>query len=565
MNRAQRRQQEQHQRSQKDTGNALNLRVVLNESVAHLQGGRFAQAESGFLHILEEMPRHADSLHFLGIIAYRRGALPKARDFIEQAIQVDGTKPHYYFNQGLVLHANGQLAAAVEAYKQAASLKTDYYEAYANLGNVYRDAVNLPKAVEAYQQSIASKPGYADGYNNLGVAYKEQKNLDQAVEAFQQALAINPNHAEAHYNIGTVLHEQEKQDGAIRAFEQALRLKPHYANAHHHLGLSYLWKGHIEAAVSALRHSADCSQNHGKSFSLQSVYKSRVKHDAEQVQYLMAHGLLGKEHAGYCEALQLLQTRALETDSDSVRMVISREECEAIAPSFNRILHYANCPLLSQEAVNPTLDVVEIQKRYNQQQPEIMFVDDLLTEEALASLRRFCLESTIWKKDYENGYIGALLGEGFSSPLLLQISEELRVRFPKIFRRHRLVQSWAFKQDSQRRGLNIHADAAAVNVNFWVTPDEANQDPTSGGLVVWDKEAPHDWDFNEYNNTQYKPKIFEFLEAHGAQTVRVPYRQNRAVIFNSDLFHETDYCVFHDNYESRRINITMLYGHRLKA
>ncbi|HAP42138.1 MAG TPA: hypothetical protein DCQ94_20645, partial [Nitrospira sp.] len=68
------------------------------------------------------------------------------------------------------------------------------------------------------------------------------------------------------------------------------------------------------------------------------------------------------------------------------------------------------------------------------------------------------------------------LGDGFASPLLLQIAEELRRRLPRIFGRHRLTQAWAFKHDSARRGLNIHADAAAVNVNFWITPDEANRD-----------------------------------------------------------------------------------------
>jgi hypothetical protein len=42
----------------------------------------------------------------------------------------------------------------------------------------------------------------------------------------------------------------------------------------------------------------------------------------------------------------------------------------------------------------------------------------------------------------------------------------------------------------------------------------------------------------------------------------VPYRANRAVIFNSDLFHETDQIHFHEGYENRRVNITFLYGWR---
>ncbi len=180
----------------------------------------------------------------------------------------------------------------------------------------------------------------------------------------------------------------------------------------------------------------------------------------------------------------------------------------------------------------------------------------------MISLRQFCLESTIWKKSYAEGYLGAFLSDGFASPLLLQVAEELRQQFPGIFRNHKLLQAWAFKQDSQRSPLNIHADAAAVNVNFWITPNEANLDLTCGGLTVWDKEAPKDWDFKDYNDSKYKPKIMEFLRSKGAAPVTIPYRENRALIFNSDLFHESDRCLFRDDYESRRINITLLYGHR---
>jgi hypothetical protein len=37
-------------------------------------------------------------------------------------------------------------------------------------------------------------------------------------------------------------------------------------------------------------------------------------------------------------------------------------------------------------------------------------------------------------------------------------------------------------------GIQVHADDAEVNLNFWVTPDESNTDLSRGGLVVWHKE-----------------------------------------------------------------------------
>jgi hypothetical protein len=122
---------------------------------------------------------------------------------------------------------------------------------------------------------------------------------------------------------------------------------------------------------------------------------------------------------------------------------------------------------------------------------------------------------------------------------------------------------WAFKYDSTLSGTAIHADEAAVNVNFWITPDEANLDPESGGLVLWDVAAPMDWDFAKFNSDS--PAIHDFLKKAGAKSLTVPYRCNRAVIFDSDLFHETDKIHFKEGYLNRRINVTMLFGRRDRA
>ena len=69
---------------------------------------------------------------------------------------------------------------------------------------------------------------------------------------------------------------------------------------------------------------------------------------------------------------------------------------------------------------------------------------------------------------------------------------------------------------------------------------------------------------DEYNtdNPAQQRRILEYLESEGAEKVVVPHRQNRFLIFNSDLFHKTDRIDFADGYANRRINVTMLYGTR---
>lgn len=90
--------------------------------------------------------------------------------------------------------------------------------------------------------------------------------------------------------------------------------------------------------------------------------------------------------------------------------------------------------------------------------------------------------------------------------------------------------------------------------------DDANLDPESGGLVVHSHDAPADWGFRRFNVGH--EEIYRYLESVGSRAVRVPHRTNRALLFDSDLFHETDAFRFKPGYENRRINITMLFGAR---
>jgi hypothetical protein len=204
----------------------------------------------------------------------------------------------------------------------------------------------------------------------------------------------------------------------------------------------------------------------------------------------------------------------------------------------------------------------DIQHQWKTARPQIIVVDELLTPEALESLRRFCQASTIWHTTYDAGYLGASPESGLACPLLAQIAEEFPKILPEVLGAYPLKHLWAFKYDSTLSGINLHADFAAVNINFWITPDEANQDPDGGGLVVWDKAAPLDWDFFTYNSDESASRAF--LKQAGAKPVIIPYRANRAVIFDSVLFHETDRLSFREGYQNRRINVTLLYGEREK-
>lgn len=293
----------------------------------------------------------------------------------------------------------------------------------------------------------------------------------------------------------------------------------------------------------------------------------KLDHDIEQLKHLRDRNLLPADVARVIADYEQLRLDLIATYGRGTTIHLKRGLYPGFDSTYQRMLRWRDTPWLAEPALARAWDRRDIESLYARPRG-ICWIDGLLTERALAELRSFVLESTIWNDVAHSftdaavprGYLGTYAGDGFCAPLLFQIAEELTQAFPAIFRDHRLRQMWAYKYERSLEGIDVHGDDAAVNVNFWVTPDEANLDPASGGLVVHPVEAPAEWQFDDINKDQ--PRIRRFLAESGSLPVVVPYRQNRAVIFNSDLFHATAPLNFKPGYESRRINVTMLFGRR---
>jgi tetratricopeptide (TPR) repeat protein len=206
--------------------------------------------------------------------------------------------------------------------------------------------------------------------------------------------------------------------------------------------------------------------------------------------------------------------------------------------------------------LNPQLDGSAVAQAFRDA-GGVACIDNLLSPTALAQLQRFCLESTVWRRSYRQGYLGAYPEAGFFSPLLLQLAAELKAAVPELLGGHHLTYWWSFVCQHQRPGTDIHADQSDISLNFWITPDRANQAPGTGGLEVWNATAPADWTFGDYNADGYRIRLY--LSQIGAQKKSYAYGENRGLLFNGMLFHQTAACRFADGFENRRRNITMLF------
>jgi tetratricopeptide (TPR) repeat protein len=414
----------------------------------------------------------------------------------------------------------------------------------------------------------ALAPSVASDAFETAVRAEAAGKLDQAISGYDQALSADPSSPEARRALALVLVRAGRRDEAITHLRAEL--------ADNDAAVTWMinevtrameaddlrFAGDLAAILSALRFGATWESDSARPpVPERKLSVGKLRHDAEQLRHLLGKNALGPDVEELASAYERVADR-LAASGYETRMPLAEIDDKLVLEAYGRILHRQEAPRLPK-ALSDSWDANRIQDAYLARQPMFVVVDNFLTNEALESLRRFSRESTIWLGNrYPSGRLGSFFVDGFNSPLLLQIAEELRDRLGRIIGEpHPLRQLWGFKYPPSLAGdTTIHADFAAVNVNFWIMPEEANLDPTSGGLVVYDLDAPLSWSFEDYN--QRLDLIKDYIGRKRPRSFNIPYRANRAVIFNSDLFHATAQIKFRPEYEFRRVNITMLYGVR---
>lgn len=429
------------------------------------------------------------------------------------------------------------------------------------------------EAEASCRTAIALDGNRAIAYNNLGWAREMQGDSADALFNYQHALQLDPSLTTPRRNLARLLVRLGRRDESLPFWQLEFQSQQGLAwfnrlvvNAMQQRNLSLA--GEYASILAQVRFASPWYPKISPKPNFPHIKEPdfnltipKLLHDLEQFEYLQERGILSQELkeiiANYRKVVDRLTPLGL-----NVRVPLSGDYRQLIGDVYNRILHIRDTPRVDR-ALSNSWDRVTIEAQYLERAPGIVVIDDFLSAQALEGLRLFCLESTVWSGNrYAHGRLGAFLRDGFNCPLLLQIAEELRDAFPHVIGDHHpLRQLWGFKNGhTLPADSTTHADFAAVNVNFWITPTEANLDASSGGLIVYDVDAPLEWDFETYNNR--KDIIKPFLKQQNARALNIPYRQNRAIIFNSDLFHATAALHFRPGYENRRINVTMLYGDR---
>lgn len=117
------------------------------EGCKYLEMGRFEDAESEFLNLLDEQPYHFEAINKMGVLAVKQGRFSEAREKFNKALSIEPAYAPALVNIGNLHLEENDLAVATDYYKQAIEADLDYPMSYYNLALVYKREGDYKKYV----------------------------------------------------------------------------------------------------------------------------------------------------------------------------------------------------------------------------------------------------------------------------------------------------------------------------------------------------------------------------------------------------------------------------------
>jgi tetratricopeptide (TPR) repeat protein len=313
----------QNQRS----GPAVDLQAMCSKAIQFHQRGQLAEAERLYRQILDLDPRHADSLHLLGVLAHQVGRDEIAVELIQKAISYDKRPAGFHSNLGTAFQALGRLDEAAASYRRALDRNPKLAEAQMNLGAVLELQGNREEAEMRLRLALELRPDLAEIHVNLGNILQAQGKLDEAVASQQQALALKPAMPEVHANLGNVFQAQGKLDEAIASYKRALELKPAMAEIRTNLGNALLAQNKLSEAEGCYAQALELKPNYAEGwYNLGNLRQAQDRPDK-----------LSEAAACYARAIEL-NPQLPQAHYNLGNTLHAQDKLEAAEASFKRAL-----------------------------------------------------------------------------------------------------------------------------------------------------------------------------------------------------------------------------------
>lgn len=208
--------------------------------------------------------------------------------------------------------------------------------------------------------------------------------------------------------------------------------------------------------------------------------------------------------------------------------------------------------------VNHNLNWTAVEHQYVDK--GVTFIDNMLDESSIAALRSFALSIDFRHDVYQDYSALEFSRDGIWPQALNDVVNDLESVMGMSFKR-----GWFFIYDNKSEGVKIHVDPLSeMTVNLWVTPDECMEGGSGfNGLDLWRIEPKPEWDYDISNGSTQLCE--DYIKEVNPELVTIEYRYNRAAIFKSNYFHQSQPVSTKAGADNRKINYALLFERSWKG
>src|SRR5687768_16911665 len=116
----------------------MSVEEAAKVGIGFLMLGQLDDAATLFEKLLSVRPDQPESLHYSGIIAYRRGDREEGLRRVRRSLELAADQPDWHSNLGILLEGMSDGEGAIKAFEQAIALDPTHANAHNNLGVLHR-------------------------------------------------------------------------------------------------------------------------------------------------------------------------------------------------------------------------------------------------------------------------------------------------------------------------------------------------------------------------------------------------------------------------------------------
>ncbi|NQZ13920.1 MAG: tetratricopeptide repeat protein [Alphaproteobacteria bacterium] len=331
-----------------EEGYELTLDDALDLAKGHHMEGNLLLAERTYRDILNAVPDHYPTIHFLGVLLYQTGVLDEALYCFEKSVEAAPDEKECWNNFGAALTDAKRIEEGMRAYDKALSIDPNFLDALNNKTVALWTSGNSEEAEKISRNILKNTPDNLDAKGNLGIALSTTGKHEEAIEIWEELAKAAPESDKVWINWGNTLRDMGKFADSEEKCRKAIELNPENPEAHNNLGNALRDMGRPQEALEHYKIATDakpdhheahantaialCDQHDYKEAAVAARYAIAFKQDSFQANSALSFAL--RQLGDYAQA-RAASIRAIKADPESAEAYLDLADVNLMSDFLN--------------------------------------------------------------------------------------------------------------------------------------------------------------------------------------------------------------------------------------